>query len=352
MSFPTRQLQPRSPQARSLWRIGLMAVLSWGCREPTNASSASPDPASSPPAAQASVTVPNSSLPEPFAYCREAGTTATTCPECIVSPGSTLGRALSRAGRMLTVAWRCQDGEVTACELGASGRACRIVTSGRDQMAAMEKYCKEQPGTRVPNAVNYSAAEWRCDGSNLVRDELYPEAETDKLGYVAGNWRFVRISPEDDPSHNRPASKSAYEDAGACPFECCTYRSWLVKKTVRLHERRSLDSPVLEEIEAGTSVQALTGVVVTVRSGRATVLGGDPSAEAEGWHFGEQVEVLTYRGEGYWLVRSNGRMGELSLKPDPAPESEWWIRVRAPSGWVGWTNTPENFDVKTMDSCS
>ena len=53
----------------------------------------------------------------------------------------------------------------------------------------------------------------------------------------------------------------------ACPFECCTYRSWKAEAPVKVFKARNTKSEVVFELAKGQWVQALTGVVVTHRYG-------------------------------------------------------------------------------------
>ncbi len=63
-----------------------------------------------------------------------------------------------------------------------------------------------------------------------------------------------------------------FEDHGACPFECCTYRGWTVETTTELRAARSLQAPVVFSVKPGENVVGLNGVVVTRKPGRAVVV--------------------------------------------------------------------------------
>src|SRR5882724_10061173 len=63
-----------------------------------------------------------------------------------------------------------------------------------------------------------------------------------------------------------------FEDHGACPFECCTYRDWTVETMTELHAARSLQAPVVFSVKPGEKVVGLNGVVVTRKPGRAVVV--------------------------------------------------------------------------------
>jgi hypothetical protein len=62
-----------------------------------------------------------------------------------------------------------------------------------------------------------------------------------------------------------------YEDVGACPGECCTYREWTSTARVSVYAERSPSAPVAFVLAPRESVRALTGVVITTRPGVARV---------------------------------------------------------------------------------
>ena len=70
----------------------------------------------------------------------------------------------------ITVTWRCMDANVYGCFVGASGRGCRIAATDERQLAAIKQFCEQNPNNDfVPNAVNYSDSDWRCDGTTPVK---------------------------------------------------------------------------------------------------------------------------------------------------------------------------------------
>jgi hypothetical protein len=100
-------------------------------------------------------------------------------------------------------------------------------------------------------------------------------------------------------------------------------------------------------LSAGRKIEALTGVVVVSRPGRA----------------GDEAAVLHPLGEGYWLVWRDGKKGSAQVGPksdrpgpwDPelnpieTPEFRWWVQVRDGQGRTGWTDAPDHFGNK--DRC-
>ena len=161
------------------------------------------------------------------------------------------------------------------------------------------------------------------------------------------------------------APKSVYIDKGACPFECCRYGSWTVRKTTTAHISPDTFSDRAGEYQSGAKVTALSGEVHTV-PGRFIV----KKAHAR-YTPGDTILVLTYLGEGHFKIWFNERMYVEDLNFSPAGgstgkrcevgrycwgeltgklKSSWWIKIKNADGWIGWTNQGENFDGK--DACS
>jgi hypothetical protein len=157
-----------------------------------------------------------------------------------------------------------------------------------------------------------------------------------------------------------------YESPGACPFECCTYRSWSVQADTDLLVDRRDDATVAFRVRRGATVRALTGVVVTTRPGRAVVrrpsaLGGVQVRP------GDSIVVLHYVGEGFWKLWVRGHVVEDEV-PDAEsscgfdtgvrvpcavqileePETVWWVKIRS-RGRDGWTRQVDHFG--DVDAC-
>jgi hypothetical protein len=159
-----------------------------------------------------------------------------------------------------------------------------------------------------------------------------------------------------------PMLRFPYEDYGACPFECCTYRQWTANALTVVRSARILKSPIVFRVVPGEEVIGVTGVVVTTRPGRARVLrpaslGDVPVAP------GDKVLVLHYLGEGNWKLWIKGRIVEDQVRGPqhvvggeglPAriveqPRITWWVQIRNNRGQVGWSDRPDHFDHK--DRC-
>ena len=160
-----------------------------------------------------------------------------------------------------------------------------------------------------------------------------------------------------------------YEDHGACPFECCTYRTWTVKADTPVRTNRRDTAPVAFRVRPGEQVDGLTGVVVTTKLGRATIrepIVVDPDKLA--LEPGEAVSVVNYIGEGVWKVWTRGRLHHLEIAgkehscagqaraPGPCaaqiveePKTVWWAKVRNRGGQEGWTRQLDRFG--QVDAC-
>jgi hypothetical protein len=157
-----------------------------------------------------------------------------------------------------------------------------------------------------------------------------------------------------------------YEDVGACPFEGCVYREWIARRAVSIYRDRNVTSPIVARLTNGEKVQAITGIVVTLKPGtvrfnrRWTGAGTHMERrvlvhdrlEAEP---GEVLYLLTYQGEGFTKAWLKGRFVEnvdISAFFDPrcasdsnvcsgqmiAPTRVWWVQIKTKSGKIGWTN--------------
>jgi len=154
-----------------------------------------------------------------------------------------------------------------------------------------------------------------------------------------------------------------FEDVGACPFECCTYREWETVRPLTLHKERSEKSAVVYRAKPHEKVQGLTGVVVTRKFGvtrvlKPTLLGfiNDEATQRLSIGAGEMLYTLHYEGEGYELFWYKGRtyrdqiaMPEEGFKIESHPKYDWWVQVKTQDGLVGWSKEPDAFT--NMDAC-
>jgi hypothetical protein len=172
--------------------------------------------------------------------------------------------------------------------------------------------------------------------------------------------------------HGQPSRPPAnYRDNGACPFECCTYRRWSVDADTVIYKDQSEKSGVAFRVRKGEHVVGLTGVVITLKPGKAivrkaTTIGQDRRKIRV--KPGDVLYLLHYMGEGFYKIWFNGRIyeNEMPTAPDeigkpPAgrkqesieaqsePDTVWWVKVRNSRNQIGWSKQNDHFG--NMDAC-
>jgi hypothetical protein len=168
---------------------------------------------------------------------------------------------------------------------------------------------------------------------------------------------FCFLSPEIAAGSVQRTQKSPpdhYEDYGACPFECCTYRRWSVKTDTVFYRDRSDGSRPAFNVKKGEHVMGITGVVITLKPGKvvvkkaATLGSGRSRVRVKA---GDVLHLLHYQGEGFYKFWFNGRIYEAELPSDPdvEPQTVWWVKVRNERGQIGWSKQDDHFD--DMDAC-
>jgi hypothetical protein len=158
-----------------------------------------------------------------------------------------------------------------------------------------------------------------------------------------------------------------YEDVGACPFEGCVYRQWIANAAVDVRTGRQPNDSIAFTLKPGDRVQAVTGIVVTLKAGRVTFRAPIDLPSSDGpVHVvpGETLYLLTYHGEGSttawfkghlydWLDGSEFFNALCEDRPNPCngsiverPQRVWWVRLRSLRGRMGWTRETDKFDNK------
>lgn len=101
--------------------------------------------------------------------------------------GTTNREVISAGGNT----WRCMNGRVLVCNLGASGASCeRTAPYDADRRRAFTQFCRENAGSDIPNYLARGlASAWRCNGTHPARALSAP---TDRLGYLVGAWKPLR----------------------------------------------------------------------------------------------------------------------------------------------------------------
>ncbi len=158
-----------------------------------------------------------------------------------------------------------------------------------------------------------------------------------------------------------------YTDEGVCPFECCKYGEWTVKKATDLHSAPDFDSKKIGIVNGGDKVKAVTGIVIVESPGKVEAL-----KDYKAYKKGDTIWVYTYIGEGFFKVWFAGKMYEEDVsfllhgenggyvgcvvkgtcwgKVLSKPQATWWIKIKTKEGLEGWSNQSQNFG--NMDSCS
>ncbi len=159
-----------------------------------------------------------------------------------------------------------------------------------------------------------------------------------------------------------------FDEPGACPFQCCTYREWSVNWDTDIHTDRRDDSPVAFRAALGDTVTALTGVVTTTKVGRATAsrqvsVGSKHTVVPAG----QPIYLLRNIGGGDWKIWVNGvtdeqyipsqgyctadkqSSDECALSVVEQPQIVWWAQVRDARDREGWTREVDHFG--NIDAC-
>jgi hypothetical protein len=163
-------------------------------------------------------------------------------------------------------------------------------------------------------------------------------------------------------SGQTPRPPVNYADYGACPFECCTYRRWSVVKDTVLYTERSEKSGEAFHVRKGEHVTGLTGVVITLKPGKASVrkattIGtGKRKTQVKP---GDVLYLLHYEGEGIYKIWFRGSIyeNEISAAADVngkiqlmnEPDNVWWVKVKNSRNQIGWSKQTKNFG--DMDAC-
>jgi hypothetical protein len=122
-------------------------------------------------------------------------------------------------------------------------------------------------------------------------------------------------------------------------------------------------STVAFKVKKGEKVIGMTGVVITTKAGIGKALKntylkgflkGTEKEKKIKIKKGQTFALLTYEGEGFYSVWSQGVILSVSLNDDnlkeiSAPKSIWWVKIRNKKGQIGWTKMTGNFD--EMDAC-
>ena len=159
-----------------------------------------------------------------------------------------------------------------------------------------------------------------------------------------------------------------FDEPGACPFQCCTYREWSVDWDTDIRTDKRDDAPIAFHVAIRDTVTAVTGVVSTTKPGTASAtrpvtIGSNRLAVASG----QPIYLLRNIGGGDWKIWVNGQTDkqyipsqgycsgansnsdECALSVVEQPEVVWWVKVRDSLGREGWTREVDHFG--NIDAC-
>jgi hypothetical protein len=154
--------------------------------------------------------------------------------------------------------------------------------------------------------------------------------------------------------------------SGACPFECCVYRTWTGTGEIPLRDEPRRPAPITFRIPAGEPFSADSGFV---RITGVSVVAVDDSVEAGPTRFGpgDTLVVLDYRGEGFVNVWDGERVWEVSAfwpfsgatMSDPKGSlvdgdryaREWWVHATTREARKGWLDADSVARIQGADAC-
>jgi len=163
------------------------------------------------------------------------------------------------------------------------------------------------------------------------------------VGYAAGEYLRIQDKYE-ERIEKFPLPPLPFEDFGACPFEGCVYREWVVKNNLPIRKEMNETAPIAFIVKTGENVTALTGVVVTIqprieKASRPVEISGTAIQKGDIVYFytplGEGVSKVWFRGKMYH--HGIYELGELLQES----KSTWWVKIRNSKGLTGWTNQAE-----------
>jgi hypothetical protein len=162
---------------------------------------------------------------DPFSYCAAVGTI--DAPDSrYVGPKvpESIARGLQAALQLSASApleflingssWRCMDGKVYACTVGANLPCEEKADTSRTPSTPLTQYCQQNPDADIPAVVTGRATvyEWKCQNGapTIVRQVFQPDAR----GFLSNIW--YEIEPGSSRSAQLPAAggPGAVTDSG------------------------------------------------------------------------------------------------------------------------------------------
>jgi len=147
-------------------------------------------------------------------------------------------------------------------------------------------------------------------------------------------------------------------DEGACPFEGCSFRKWIVSRDAELFSTWKQGRRMLTNLHKGQIVTGETGVHITWKPDRIEVL--QPIAELDVKR-GDLILRYMYHGEGFadiwakgYFVKEydcsfvkekedGGCTRNCAAKVVEDGRKDWWVRVKTAQDMVGWSEATDQF---------
>lgn len=161
-----------------------------------------------PPSGGTSSVTPAKVFSDPFDYCASVGTidapdsryTGDPVPDAVIN-GFKKAAGLEASTEPMdmfkkTTSWRCMDGKVVACNVGANLPCSSKADTNKTPTQAMQDYCSANPGSDfIPMSVTGHATiySWHCakDGAELLKQIV----DVDAAGYLANIWYAISPNP-------------------------------------------------------------------------------------------------------------------------------------------------------------
>jgi hypothetical protein len=135
---------------------------------------------------------------DPFAYCARLGTLdtplggASPVPRALLPFLRTaLGLSAEAPLTSQSYFWRCMDGAVYVCAVGANLR-CDVKADRAERNSGADNYCRENPNATIVPAYatgHNTIYEWSCSAGNAVPGKR--TIKLDRRGYRADTWHRV-----------------------------------------------------------------------------------------------------------------------------------------------------------------
>ena len=107
------------------------------------------------------------------------------------------------------IVWRCMDGNVYGCILGASGRGCmKWWNVALKPTPTVKRFCANHPNSWVANAENDTPWSWVCRGTTAVIDTSVKKPSLDKRGYYVDAWKKIVHVDTENSNPNLDSDKS------------------------------------------------------------------------------------------------------------------------------------------------